>query len=138
MPAQKSDSASRGSAMPRGEVGEDRDLARRVAGSAARPRLDRLDPLGASGSPVVDEVVERAEHEVEQVDVVADVARQQPAGERERARDAPRRRARLVEHDASRASPAAAPARRISPAVTSAPISTPGIPAPGCVPPPTW
>jgi len=45
----------------------------------------------------VDEVVERAEHEVEPVDVVADLARQQAARDRERPRDPARRVARLGE-----------------------------------------
>ena len=62
------------------------------AGAARAPRLDRRDPLGGARVAEVDEVVERAEDEVEPVDVVAHLARQQPAGERERPRDAARRR----------------------------------------------
>jgi hypothetical protein len=58
------------------------------------PRLHQRQPLERARVAVVDEVVERAEDEVEQVDVVAHVARQQAAGDRERAGDPPRRRAR--------------------------------------------
>jgi hypothetical protein len=46
---------------------------------------------------VVDEVVERAEEEVQAVDVVADRAGKQAAGDGERARDAFRRASRLAQ-----------------------------------------
>ena len=123
--------------VARREVLEHGDLARRRAGVAGAQSSTAATRSAASGSAVVDEVVERAEHEVEQVDVVAHVARQQPAGERERARATRlRRRARPRRGRALTRRPpgAARPRRPTSPAVTSAPSSTPGMPAPGMRP----
>ena len=96
MPAQKSANASRGSGWRRASSSRTATsrVARRVL--AARPGLDGRDALLRVRAAVVDEVVERAEDEVEQVDVLAHGPRQQPAGERERPRDAVRGRARLA------------------------------------------
>ncbi|HEU4538196.1 MAG TPA: transglycosylase SLT domain-containing protein, partial [Polyangiaceae bacterium] len=57
--------------------------------------VDRADALGRVGLAVVDQVVERAEHEVQEVHVVAYLAGQHPAGEGERPRDAARGRTRF-------------------------------------------
>ena len=107
---------------------------------------------GGAGGVLVDEVVERAEDEVEAVDVVAHVGGEQAAGERERPPDAAGRAPRLGQERVGlrlrplqqhERRPPSVPAGRgwswaTRPAVTSAPRRTPGIPAPGCVPPPTW
>ena len=106
-----------------------------TASSPEAHRSTARDALGRVRVAVVHEVVQRAEHEIEQVDVVAHVAGQQPAGQRERPRHLARRRPRFVEHRTHTRTAASAVT---SPAVTAAPINTPGMPAPGCVPPPTW
>ena len=83
-----------GQRMARGEVGEQP----KPRPSSPAPRRTTPRPPRSARRPRVagvDEVVERAEDEVEQVHVVAELARQQPAGERERPRDALGRRARL-------------------------------------------
>ena len=96
MPAQKASSGARGSGVRRSTASSTSTSRVRGPGRPAAHAATRGDARGGLGAPLVDEVVERAEDEVEQVDVVAARARQQPAGERERAGDAVRGRARLA------------------------------------------
>ena len=144
--------------MPAQNVGE-RGARQRVAACKvsststsrrARPGLPAAQAVTAATRAaglrpaVVDEVVERAEHEVEQVDVLAHArGSSRQAIENVRATRL-RRRARLGQDAARHATlmpprtPRCRAARPPRPAraVTSAPSSTPGMPAPGWVPPP--
>ncbi|CAB4901995.1 unannotated protein [freshwater metagenome] len=141
--------------VARGERLEDPGLA--PADVAARaPVLDGGEPLVRVGPALVHHVVELAEDEVEQVDVVAHPGGQDAAGDREGPGDPARGRPRLgqggprvedhlpVRRRGAHQTAARAAGRRgcgwsavTRPLVTSAPIRTPGMPAPGCVPPPT-
>ena len=114
-----------------------------------RPRTTPRRPRSAAtalGSPSSTRSSSVRNTRYRQVDVVAQLARQQPAGDRERARDALGRRARLDQADVLRAVQQHARAASASARVSRAAIEPgrdlgaeqhAGMPAPGCVPPPT-